>query len=583
MAASDGVASFRPAIEEEEDEELLQTQSTLETIEPSAITTIDGLALANTIIQEFADYSGVTFTGSVDLKNVRFTRGFSFAGAVFLGPVRFFKVWNDKITGSKADFAGAKFFSPVYFRNKCTFYRANFKGADFVSMVTFKGQRFYSSACFDGAKFRSTANFSKVTFNGAAEFRKSEFFSEADFEYATFRYQLSHARFSEAIFKGPAAFNSILFSGNADFEAVEFHKGATFEGSWFSLEQTEEQDDSEQSPSYGTADLFANFDGAVFLSAPGEAEVVSFKDAKFGDANLHRSASFERTHFKPWYSEGKPRDLIANFGNMACNGPVSFSEAHFHECVAANFTHARFQEQVDFEDCTFSGDAIFQRAQMRSDVYLAAARFKQYPDFRQANLTLAPNLSEAQLPENEKLPGSREDTLSRIGALRKIAGQADEKRTEADFLVRELKLGGGVASRFYGLIANYGQSWLRPTLWLFLFAFVIFPPLYLANSGTLPLSRDGLANFASYQTLPCRNGAEGDAFSAALDLSVKNALIVASENEARDARIDACLGNSGPQGRQGMVATLLEATQKILTLILVFFIGASIRRRLLIR
>jgi len=147
-----------------------------------------------------------------------------------------------------------------------------------------------------------------------------------------------------------------------------------------------------------------------------------------------------------------------------------------------------------------------------------------------------------------------------------ISGQADEKRTEADLLVRELKLGGGIASRFYGLIANYGQSWLRPTLWFFLFAFVIFPPLYLANSGTLPLNREGFDNFVSHQTLPCRNGAEGDALSAALDLSVKNALIVASENDAHDARIDACLGNSGPQGRQGMVATLLEATQKIITL-----------------
>lgn len=583
MAAPDGVARFRSAVEEEEDDELLQTQTAPETTEPPPIKTLEGLALANTIIQEFADYRGVTFTGPVDLKNVRFTRGFSFAGATFLKSMKFSKVWNDQVSGSKAEFAGARFFGSVYVRDKSAFYRANFKGADFGSMVTFKGQRFYSSACFDGAKFRSTANFAKATFNGAAEFRKAEFFSEADFEYATFRYQLSHARFSEAIFNAPAVFNSVLFSGNADFEAAEFRKGAMFEGSCFSLEQVDDQDDREQSQDYGTADLFAKFDGAVFLPAPGEAEVVSFEDAKFGDANLHRSVSFERAHFKPWYSEGKPRDVVANFGNIACNGPASFSEAHFHERVSANFTHARFEEQADFEDCTFSGDAIFQRAQMRSDVYLAAARFKQYPDFRQANLTLTPNLSEAHLPENGKLPGSREDMLSRIRALRKIAGQADEKRTEADLLVRELKLGGGVASRFYGLIASYGQSWLRPTLWLLLFAFVIFPPLYLANSGTLPLSRDDLANFVSHHTLPCRNGAEGDALSAALDLSVKNALIVASENEARDARIDACLGNSGPQGRQGMVATLLEATQKILTLIFVFFIGASIRRRLLIR
>jgi len=120
-------------------------------------------------------------------------------------------------------------------------------------------------------------------------------------------------------------------------------------------------------------------------------------------------------------------------------------------------------------------------------------------------------------------------------------------------------------------------------LWLLFLAFAVFPPLYLFNSGTLPLSKDGLVNTAIYHTIPCRDGAPGNALSASLDLSVKNALIVAAENETRDHRIDTCLGNGGPQGRQGFVATLLEATQKIITLILVFFIGASIRRRLLIR
>lgn len=579
MAASDGLARISPAVEEE-DLELLDAAPAPQ--DETTFKTLDGLRLENQIVQQFADYRNVTFTGPVELKNVRFAQGFSFAGATFLAPVRFAKVWNDKVSGSKADFAHAKFFGSAYFREKSAFYRANFKGADFQSMVTFRGQRFYSTACFDDAKFRSTAGFAKVIFNGAAEFRKSEFFGEADFEGATFRYNLSHARFSEALFKAPAYFNNVLFAGNADFAEVEFRSGTTFEASGFSLDQEDEPEEGQRSSNYAAADLFVKFDGALFLPAPGDAEVVSFKEVKFGDSNLVRTVSFNRAHFKPWLSEGKPHEVVANFSNMTCNGPISFSEAQFHSHVSADYTHSKFEEQLDLEDCMFGGDAVFQRAQLRSDLYVADAQFRRYPDFRQANVTSLSGLAEATLPANGKL-GTREDTLARISALRKIAGQADDKRTEADLLVRELKLGGGMASWFYGVIANYGQSWLRPTLWLLLFAFAIFPPLYLANSGTLPLTTADLKTFAFTQTLPCRNGVTGNALSAALDLSVKNALIVASENGARDTRIDTCLGNGGPQGRQGFTATMLEAGQKILTLVFVFFIGASIRRRLLIR
>ena len=152
-------------------------------------------------------------------------------------------------------------------------------------------------------------------------------------------------------------------------------------------------------------------------------------------------------------------------------------------------SHARFEDKLDLGDCQFGALATFEKAQFRQDVVLALANFKDFPDFRQATFTHVPELAQARLPE--KLTGltrtSKKDVLPRIGALRRIASRGDDRKTEFDLLVRELKLEGGVASKLYGLVCNYGQSWLRPTLWLAILTLVVFPALHLAANNRLPL------------------------------------------------------------------------------------------------
>lgn len=73
----------------EEEEELLQTQIAPEASEPPAIKTLDGLRLEDTIISAVGDYSGATFTGPVELKNVRFTQGFILPEPRSSGPSAF--------------------------------------------------------------------------------------------------------------------------------------------------------------------------------------------------------------------------------------------------------------------------------------------------------------------------------------------------------------------------------------------------------------------------------------------------------------------------------------------------------------
>ena len=300
--------------------------------------TLDGLALHAVDVDDFADYRGVTFTHDVILRDVRFSRGFSFAGATFQGRVRFFGVMNERAAGSVADFKGARFHGSAIFNHKSALYLANFQDAQFGDTTKFKGCRFYASAQFEGAVFSSSANFKDATFNGSGNFSRARFESVADFDDAVFRYPLSHARFMSTRFCGPAHFNDVKFCGNADFTEAVFSQGATFHQARFDLRQKEpdaeafatERSESDQ------ADVFVCFDRCTF-HADEDGQVVTFEYAKFGDRNFRREITFDGAFFRPSIGPSARRPE-ANFQRAVFLGDTSFNEAQFSQQVCANFS-----------------------------------------------------------------------------------------------------------------------------------------------------------------------------------------------------------------------------------------------------
>lgn len=572
------IAARLPLIESELEDEELGAVSAPPALPPEP-RILDGLLSENTTFDQFADYAGVTFTDDVVLRNVRFAKGFSFAGAVFQGRTRFFGVTNERAKGSRADFAGAKFHGSAQFNQRASLYLANFEGAVFGDTAKFQGCRFYASANFDKALFSASANFKGATFNGSGNFSQARFESIADFDEAVFRYPLSHARFVSSRFVGPAHFNEARFCGSADFTEAVFSQGATFHRARFDLLQKEaepETDEDEASLLHDEADVFVCFDRCTF-HADDEGQVATFEWAKFGDRNFRREISFDGAYFRPSIGPSKQPPQVV-FQRALFLGSTSFSQAQFATQVAGDFTHTRFEDKLDLSDCLFAGPVSFEKAQFRQDVVLAQAGFKDYPDFRQATFTHAPELADAHFPD--KAPGKRKTSVPRIGALRRIAARTDDKRTEFDLLVRELKAEGGFASKLYGLVCNYGKSWLRPTLWLAMFTLIVFPLLYLAANDRLP--RYGVRTpDASITGLACADG--GSPIAASLELSVKNALIVAPENEMQARRISDCLGAPATSGTRSLVSMTLQAAQIVLTLVMIFFIGGAIRRRLQMR
>lgn len=551
------------------------------------LTTLEGLSLNDQVVREFADYRNVVFTRDVIIRNVRFAKGFSFSGARFLGRVVLNDVRVDPAKGCSAAFSGAVFSQQFKASRDCRLYRTDFSGAIFHGIAIFKGVKFLASARFEGTTFNA-CNFSRAVFSGAGIFNDAKFQSSADFEAATFRYSISAARFKDAKFAGPAIFKNARFAGDAEFDSAVFNSGATFFQAQFALERAPSGEDDGEEPSAElaktSADLVISFAGAVFL-ADDDGDTVTFEGAKFGDRNFKRATTFDNAYFRSTKGE-KAKRCVANFREVDCLGPITFRGAQFQEFVRADFSHSRFEDNVDLGDCKFLSDALFEKCAFRDDIVLAQTQFNSFPDFRQATFNHYPNLAQASLPHFDKprRGEERKVMVQRLSTLRRLANKVDDKRTEFALLVRELKIEGGIASRLYGAFSNYGQSWARPAGWLIFLTIIVFPLTYLANSGFVPTTNEEVVGFVAGERQSCPDAQNGTVIAAALELSMRNALIVAAENNVRSERIANCLASIGSGWHySGLMMTLLEALQTIATLVLVFFIGAAIRRRLQMR
>ena len=548
----------------------------------------EGLSLEGVTFDDFQDYRGATFLGPVLLREVRFQRGFSFEGAKFHDRVRFYGVTNGRTGGSVASFKEAEFLQSASFIRKTALYRADFQGAQFHDQAKFHGCRFYATARFDKATFGLPANFKSAIFNGAGHFNAARFESSAEFEEVEFRYLHSHARFHSGHFAGPADFNGGRFCGSADFTEAVFFQGANFHGCRFDLRQTEaeaeadvEGENASKQEGSERADITVCFESTTFHADEG-GQVANFENAKFGDRNFHREITFDRAYFRPSIGPS-PRSPHVNFKRARFLGATSFCEAQFVPSVTAEFSHSQFENKLDLRDCQFGGRTTFEKSRFAQDVILAQAAFRDYPDFRQATFMHVPELALARLPE--KLQGisrkNKKDVIPRITFLRHMASRTNDKKTEFDLLVRELKLEGGFASRLYGLICNFGQSWARPAMWLAVLTLILFPLLHLAVNGRLPTV--GPLGGDIVGALVCADDSGGSPVAAALELSVKNALIVAPENEMQSRRITDCLGAPPISGGRSIISAALQAAQIITTLVMIFFIGGAIRRRLQMR
>jgi uncharacterized protein YjbI with pentapeptide repeats len=308
---------------------------------------------------------------------------------------------------------------------------------------------------FDGVQFDKPVNFAGYLFTDCS-FKDATFSPEADaiFRNATFCGWIS---FENATFNGQANFidasfprETIAFTTDTNFAGAKFCGDANFMGAFFS----------------GTA----WFKGAAFS-----------RGAIFCWVNFAQGAFFGRAMFSGW----------ADFERTTFAGKVDFAAAIFAHDV--NFAGAAFSYGAEFVSATFGKSSSFVNVELKGETSFEGAMFKtEPPKFFGAKLhqgTVWRSIIWPPTPKDEKEAGTFIDAYA---CLKLEMDRLKKHEDELNFFARELqsrrvllgRWGWGLPIWLYGVLSDYGRSYLRPLGALF----------YLALIGTLAfLSSDSLS------------------------------------------------------------------------------------------
>jgi uncharacterized protein YjbI with pentapeptide repeats len=315
-------------------------------------------------------------------------------------------------------------------------------------------------------------------------FQNVQFDSPVTFE----GFLLRDCWFADAVFQPGfhAHFEAATFIGSARFTNATFHAKAYFKGANF----------RETFPLGREVD----FSGARFVTG------AFFDEAAFGGQVYFNGTSFL----------GETRFMAASFSHKAEFRDTAFSaRTYFNGALFswAEFSHARFDDGVYFDAATFTGEtnfigsifgaqSSFVNAKMKYDTSFESALLEREPPrFFGAELHDGTNWDAKKWP----LPPAKERAkqfVDSYACLKREMDRLKKHEDELDFFAVELQsrrvlLGPwkGLPIAMYGLLSDYGRSYLRPLLALV--GVVAFGTLALLLSNRLspwqPLEPFGLS------------------------------------------------------------------------------------------
>ncbi|MGH6847279.1 MAG: pentapeptide repeat-containing protein [Methylocella sp.] len=329
-----------------------------------------------------------------------------------------------------------------------------------ASVIDFSNVEFDQDADFGGYVLVD-CTFSEATFAGVAGFENAIFSGRIDFKRTTFA---DDAGFDGALFAGAAYFNGVTFLHVVEFENATFLGLASFDNATF--------------PEYDDA----NFRSATFFFATFK-HATFFGGAIFAGATFLNYAKFRSATFSDY----------ANFCGATFSQGVNFTDATFLDF--ADFARATFSAKADFAGVTFSAASDFVNAEMKSETSFESAIFKTSPPkFFGAKLHQGTVWRDVTwpTPKDVHVAGAFIDAYA---CLKLEMDRLKKHEDELDFFAVELQsrsvlLGTwtGLPIAIYGVVSDYGRSYLRPLVALF----------YLALIGTLAhLSADSLSPWQS--------------------------------------------------------------------------------------
>jgi uncharacterized protein YjbI with pentapeptide repeats len=354
-------------------------------------------------------------------------------------------------------------------------------------------------------------------------------FSNVEFE--------QDASFKQFLFSRHTNFREAAFRCGADFDGATFSKGANFAGAIF----------------FGDANLgrtrvdgWIHFNGGKFCHSANfshsNLDLASFHDAKF-----FMGAYFVNATFAQW----------GHFQRVAFSKSVMFTGATFSG--EASFDEAKFCGPVDFggwnvneksKSAYFGGPASFVNAEMKGETSFEGATFdKEPPRFFGAKLHQGTVWRGVKWPPGPRDKNEAGHFIDAYACLKLEMDRLKKHEDELNFFALELQsrrvlLGywKGLPIALYGLLSDYGRSYFRPLVALFVVAVT------------------GAGAFWTF---------DGRSFLEALGLSAENTLSVFGFRKDFDLAIDTPLA----------WLKILAALQTLLGTILLFLFGLGVRNK----
>lgn len=340
----------------------------------------------------------------------------------------------------------------------------NFSGFKFKNVVfdesTFRGKVSFASAVFEGeasfdkASFKEGVIFSRTTFNSIASFLNTYFYETTEFSHVSFS---SDVKFKYALFYGPLAFNDSDILGSAKFENVQFNHTVDFKNTNFRFTAYFDNSNFELKTFFSKAKINnqASFKGSTFKAQSYFLGTIFKGNTCFSEAEFKHDVSFDRSSF---------------FGSMA-----NFTKSRFHSNFSFQPNEVKSLKKVSFEGASFDKQLTI------------SGHYNCIPDLRQTKTSHHIDLSLLTIKLNrhflkntgmeaaiEKEDADRLCRLKEIAESNKnheraLAFHADELRAKRWHVFSPWQ---SILDGLYSLTSNYGQSIMRPSMYLLASVFI---------------------------------------------------------------------------------------------------------------
>ena len=474
-----------------------------------------------------ASFESASFGGDAGFETAIFGGTASFNSAYCEGDSSF----ESASFGNDADFEGARFDGVADFESVSFGGDAGFETAIFGGSVRFESARFSGVTRFNRAIFDGGAWFKSAIFGGGADFESANFGTDVRFDSASFGGDAlfksasfgGYARFLSTCFGGDARFDSASFGGNARFDSAVFFKSADFqrgsasalaagrlvagagdEAAIKAVTKAARASDYTLVLTHGAAKretgAFQGFDfsrvrclGDADFSDRGFGTAPDFQDSRFyGRADFHKADMHEGVRLTG--AEFRLDDdlgvlnwgaLVARFSDNVAPfhvpfGPHRYGPVKLGEKRHLPFWKAAYQAWKAYHEGTCS-----PHAPVKGLIKTASGLPVQlYKALRKPNPTAKPLSSHRHLDA----PADYEASYRRLKRIMGgIGSHIEEQRFFAlELIARQQRKDVNIWERRvaadYGLIADYGRSFVRPLMALAVVC-VVMSGLYAGLAG----------------------------------------------------------------------------------------------------